>query len=46
MKSLMAIVATVMLAACVHQPQPPSRNPAAFMPGAEPIPSKPSLERF
>jgi hypothetical protein len=46
MKALLAVVATVVLTACVNQPQTQSRNPSTFAPGAEPIPSKASLERF
>ena len=46
MKALLAVVATVVLTACVHQPQTQSRNPSAFAPAAEPIPPKASLERF
>ena len=46
MKALLAVVATVVLTACVHQPQMQSRNPSFFAPGAEPIPSKALLERF
>jgi hypothetical protein len=46
MKTLLAVVATVVLAACAHQPQPHSRNASFFAPGAEPIPPKPLLERF
>jgi hypothetical protein len=46
MKALLALVATVVLAACVRQPQPQSRNPSFFTPGAEPIPPKAALERF
>src|SRR5688572_15176033 len=46
MKALLAVVATVVLAGCAHQPPPQSRNPSFFAPGAEPIPPKPLLERF
>ena len=46
MKALMAVVATVVLTACVQPSQTQSRNPSAFAPGAEPIPPKASLERF
>ena len=46
MKALLAVVATVVLTACVHQPQTQSRNPSFVAHGAEPIPPKASLERF
>ena len=46
MKALLAVVATVVLAACVRQPQPQSRNPSFFAPSAEPMPPKAALERF
>jgi hypothetical protein len=46
MKALLALAATVVLTACVHQPQPQSRNPSVFTPGAEPVPSAAALERF
>jgi hypothetical protein len=46
MKTLLALVAAVMLNACAHQPPAPTRNPAAFAPGAEPIPPRGSLDRF
>ena len=46
MKALLAALATVVLAACVRQPQPQSRNPSVFAPSAEPMPPKAALERF
>ena len=46
MKALLALAATVVLTACVHQAQPQSRNPLVFTPGAEPIPPRGALERF
>jgi hypothetical protein len=46
MKALLALVATVVLTACPHQPQSQSHTPSAFTPGTEPVPSTALLERF
>ena len=49
MKTLLAVVAAVLLGACARQAVPPvaaPTNPSTFAPGTDPIPPRASLERF